>query len=278
MNDKIEIIGNGSVIQHGKHNDRLYLMKLKIEEVEFVLDEISKIAYVNKYGKMFCKIPRDAAPLFFANGYILEAIIPRFYNNAYDVFFMSKFFNSDRSLNIEKDKLQQLHCLFLEEREQKVKQYSESGYKIRKLDKSDAEKIVELYKGVFKSYPFPIFDPEYIQKTMTENIQYFGVEKEGELAALASSEIDFEGKNAEMTDFATHKLHVGKKLSHFLLNEMEKEMKKQAITTLYTIARVNSIAMNKTFWRSGYQYSGTLIKNTNIAGEIESMNIYYKYI
>jgi len=55
-------------------------------------------------------------------------------------------------------------------------------------------------------------------------------------------------------------------------------MRKQGIKTLYTIARLDSIPMNKTFLKLNYCYSGTLINNTNIAGSIESMNIYYKYL
>ena len=113
---------------------------------------------------------------------------------------------------------------------------------------------------------------------MEEDVQYFGAENDGELAALSSAEIDFKGGNAEMTDFATQFSHTGNNLSSLLLRAMEKEMKKQEITTLYTIARLNSIPMNKTFLQNDYQYSGTLIKNTNIAGKIESMNVFYKYV
>ena len=131
---------------------------------------------------------------------------------------------------------------------------------------------------MFESYPFPIHNPRYILKTMEEDVQYFGAEKDGKLAALSSAEIDFRGENAEMTDFATHLSHTGNNLSSLLLRAMEKEMKKQEITTLYTIARLNSIPMNKTFLQNDYQYSGTLIKNTNIAGKIESMNVLYKYV
>jgi beta-lysine N6-acetyltransferase len=36
--------------------------------------------------------------------------------------------------------------------------------------------------------------------------------------------------------------------------------------------------MNKTFLKFDYCYSGTLINNTNIAGSIESMNVYYKHL
>jgi hypothetical protein len=59
---------------------------------------------------------------------------------------------------------------------------------------------------------------------------------------------------------------------------MEEAMQRQGIKTLFTIARLASIPMNKTFLRFGYQYSGTFINNTQIAGRIESMNLLYKHI
>ena len=279
MNDIIEIVGENSIIQHGKQNDRVYLIKLEKQDAEIVLEEILKLAYYNKYSKIFCKIPKSTAPLFFAKEFHLEAYIPKFYNKQEDVFFVSKFLNYDRLLNIEKAQLFSLHKLLSDtpKRKKNLKK-SLSGYKIRMLDKSDVEQITQLYRDVFISYPFPIHNPDYIFKTMEENIQYYGVVNEGSLIALSSAEIDLKGKNAEMTDFATHFDHQGKNLSCLLLELMEKAMKKQGITTLYTIARLNSIPMNKTFLRFGYEYSGTLIKNTNIAGQIESMNVYYKHI
>jgi len=278
MLDIISKTANGSIIQHGKHNDRVYLMKLKDGNTQSTLDEIIKIAKENNYSKIFCKVPKSTAPLFLARGYILEAFIPKFYNNSEDLFFLSKFLNPERLKNIEKDKFHNLNVLLADPTRIKSVKTRPSGYKIRRLGKNDVEQITLIYSGVFESYPFPIHDQKYIAKTMDENVQYFGAEKDGELAALASSEIDFEGENAEMTDFATRKNHTGKNLSVLLLSTMEKEMKQQGITTLYTIARLNSIPMNKTFLRSGYLYSGTLMKNTNISGKIESMNVYYKYL
>jgi len=44
----------------------------------------------------------------------------------------------------------------------------------------------------------------------------------------------------------------------------------------YTIARALSAGMNVTFARAGYDYGGTLTNNTNICGQIESMNVWYK--
>ena len=278
MRDIIEKLCNGSIIQHGKHNDRIYLMKLKTENVQSTLDEINKIAKEYDYAKIICKVPKRVAPLFLARGYILEAVIPRFYKKREDLFFLSKFLNTARLMNIEKEKFLNLNNLLVNIPENISAKKRASGYKVRKLGEPDIELITQIYSEIFASYPFPIHNQEYIAKTMEENVQYYGAEKDGELGALASTEIDFEGENAEMTDFATLKTHTGKNLSVLLLNTMEREMRQQGITTLYTIARLNSIPMNKTFLRSGYDYCGTLIKNTNIFGKIESMNVYYKHL
>jgi len=275
MIDEVELIGKGTLIQHGKHNDRIYLMKLNGENVEQVINTLQQLAHKNNYGKIFCKVPKKAAPLFFAHGYLMESCIPKFYNNKEDVFFLSKFLCADRMLHVEKEKLSDLSELLTDQPKNKP---NASDYKIRRLSKKDVNQITKLFRQVFESYPFPIHQEDYILETMDDNVQYYGAEMNGQIAALASSEIDQSGQNAEMTDFATHHDHQGKNLSTLLLNVMEKDMKKQGITTLHTIARLNSIPMNKTFIRADYKYSGTLIKNTNISGKIESMNIYYKHI
>ena len=278
MRDVLEEIGQGTLIQHGKHNDRIYLLKLDSRDTELALNELQQLSRKNKYGKIFCKIPKSVAPLFIVRGYILEASIPNFFNGTEDVFFMSKFLDADRLLNIEKKQLGNLSRLLSEPYPSAKAIRKSTKYKIRRLDESDIEQITQIYSVVFESYPFPIHNPEYIRKTMAENVQYYGAEKDGKLAALASSEMDMEGKYAEMTDFATHFKHHGNNLSSVLLHAMEGGMKEQGIKTLFTIARLNSVPMNKTFLRLNYNYSGTLMKNTNIAGKIESMNVYYKHV
>lgn len=279
MNDIVEVIGKGSLIQHGKLNDRIYLMKLNELDIDSILTKISTLAHTNNYSKIFCKVPKQFAPLFFADGYILEAFIPKFYNIKDDVFFVSKFLNTQRKLIVDKNPLIALSDqLSVSPTNKKGLKKSTLTYSIQKLNQSHIKQITNIYKEVFESYPFPIHNPDYILKTMEEDVQYFGAEKEGKLAALASAEIDFKSGNAEMTDFATHPSHTGNSLSSLLLQTMEVEMKKQEIATLYTIARLNSIAMNKTFLQNNYQYSGTLVNNTNIAGKIESMNVLYKHV
>ena len=56
MNDTIEVIGEGSVIQHGKENDRVYLMSLK-GDTAVTLERINELAISNNYSKIFLFAP-----------------------------------------------------------------------------------------------------------------------------------------------------------------------------------------------------------------------------
>ncbi len=279
MQDKIEKIGQNSFIQHGNLSKRVYLMKLHKKDSPFVIQQINNLARKYKYSKIFCKIPAWAAPLFYANGFILEAQIPKCYDNQEAAFFVSKFLNSDRLLEMETEQLYEFSKMLKEAKPLQKKEIVENpSFQITALKKGSFEEITAIYREVFETYPFPITDPVYVLKSFSEGVQYYGAETKGKIVALASAEVDKKGKNAEMTDFATLPQYRGKGLALLLLNKMEQEMAHQGIKTLYTIARLNSPGMNKTFLRMNYTYSGTLVKNTHIAGKIESMNVYYKQI
>ncbi|MGD2034211.1 MAG: putative beta-lysine N-acetyltransferase [Bacteroidales bacterium] len=278
MRDKIEGFGKGSVIQHGKMNNRVYLMKLNKADFPAVIDHVSQLANANSYTKIFCKVPSWAAPEFISNGFIVEAHIPDFYHNRTDVFFLSKFTDSDRLRKIEHNELEALTRELSSDMIHEIPHALSNGFSISALGPEQSQEIAGLYGRVFESYPFPIHDPDYILQTIGSHIRYFGVLHDHQLVALASAETDPEGGNAEMTDFATLPEFRGHNLSVILLNTMEQKMKEQGISTLYTIARLNSTAMNKTFLKLKYKYAGTLIMNTNISGNMESMNVYYKHI
>ncbi|MCY1722732.1 putative beta-lysine N-acetyltransferase [Prolixibacteraceae bacterium Z1-6] len=279
MQDRIEKIGYGTLIQHGELNKRVYVMKLDKRDSSAIIDHINTLARTNNYTKIFCKIPQQVAPQFFANGFFMEAQIPGFYKGVEAAFFVSKFLSSDRLLDIETESLIKLSTLL---KTSKVMESNavktDKSFGLVRLATDDVDQIAAIYRKVFASYPFPIHNREYIKETMQNKVQYFGIKINNKLIALASAEVDAENQNAEMTDFATLPAYQGNNLSVSLLNAMEEEMKVQGIKTLYTIARLKSIGMNKTFIRQNYNYSGTLIKNTNISGGIESMNVYYKYI
>jgi putative beta-lysine N-acetyltransferase len=136
--------------------------------------------------------------------------------------------------------------------------------------------MAAVYARVFESYPFPIHDPAYLLETMDNDVRYQGVFQDDRLIALASAEIDVRGGNAEMTDFATLPDARGQGLAGLLLCGLESMLAEAGIATAYTIARATSFGMNITFAKNGYEYAGTLVNNTHIAGGLESMNVWYK--
>ncbi len=138
--------------------------------------------------------------------------------------------------------------------------------------------MVSLFRKTFTTYPFPIHDPGYLEKTMAEHVLYFGAFSPEGLLGVSSAEMDRDYGNAEMTDFAVSPDARGRGLSKRLLRTMEESMRQAGLNTLYTIARLKSTAMNKTFLGAGYSYAGTLVNNTQISGAIESMNVYYKFL
>ena len=275
--DKIEKIGN-TTIQHGKNNNRIYLMKLDKNDYPAVLKKIKSLAKKNQYTKIFAKIPKWAVDGFKNEGYIKEGHIPKLYNGKTDAFFYSKFLDQNRakiSSDVRK-KIDDNIKLALSKRKPYLNIHFKPGLKLKMLSENNINDLARLYETVFKTYPFPIFDPDFLKYTMDNHVIYFGVFEKHKLIAAAASEMYVATKNAEMTDFATLPNYRGHNLSMTLLREMEAEMRLRKMKTLYTIARSHSVGMNITFSKLNYLYSGTLINNTDIAGKIESMNIWYK--
>jgi putative beta-lysine N-acetyltransferase len=186
---------------------------------------------------------------------------------------MAKFF-SDKRKFLPNDQLN----IFQNILNKKINIPENKTINIKQMTEKDLDNMVDLYKLVFPTYPFPITDKNYLKKTMDDNIYYYGIYDNEKLIALSSSETNKKHLNVEMTDFAVLPEYRGKNLSYYLLKKMEKDMQKLGFKTFYTIARLKSPGMNLTFIKNGYKYSGTLVNNTNISGNIESMNIFYKNV
>lgn len=266
-----------SVISHGNGSDRVYLMDLHPSDFPQIIEHLGKIAKEHSYGKIFAKIPAKYGPAFINAGYVNEASIPGFYNNREDALFLMKYGNEERS-KPEIEAMDSFQKLLLDSANTKLSALGK-GYGMRPLKESDTPAMVPVFKEVFETYPFPVYDPKFLIKSMREDdTRYFGAFYEGELIGISSAECNTQKKNAEMTDFAVIPSHRGKKLANHLLLLMETTLAADGFKTLYTIARLHSLPMNKTFYNHEYRYSGTLIRNTQISGKIESMNVWYKKI
>ena len=273
--DKIEK-WRSSLYQHGDYNNRIYLMKLARADITGITTHLNQIAEENHYTKIIAKVPDFARHEFEKNDYQQEAYIPQFYHYQDPVYFMAKYFAENRKTDSNIDHMKKA----LQTAKKKSAFINDiqlaPQFKFHIGAEKDISQMVDVYRQVFETYPFPIHDPEYLKKTMHSHIQYFLISNDDQLVAISSAEIDTDGKNVEMTDFATLPKFRGMGFALYLLYQMETVMEKTDIRCFYTIARAMSYGMNITFAKRGYQYSGTLINNTNISGQLESMNVWYK--
>jgi putative beta-lysine N-acetyltransferase len=275
--DKVLSIGN-SLIQYGNYNKRVYLLHVEKDDVKSTLEWINSKVHKLMLSKVIGKIPQDCKDIFKKQGYRIEASIPNFYHNKGACYFMASYFNDPKRKN---EPRQELLSSILSTAKSKTNQSHSleinNSYGFRLMQKMDAKKMASLYRSVFPSYPFPIFDQDYLLQTMEEEVDYFGIFYKNDLIALSSIEKSSHTPTAEMTDFATLPPYRGKGLAGFLLHEMEKYAKlNYHFQTIYTIARAYSYGINTIFSKAGYSYGGTLTNNTNIHGQIESMNIWHK--
>lgn len=275
MIDRIETFGE-SVFQHGRLNNRIYLMKLHPADRSRIVPHLEHLARSRGYTKIFAKVPRSDKSLFTENGYALEASVPGFYGGEEAALFLGKYFSPEREVESRPELVREIIDTARAKAEHGEMPEQKGDIVCRRAEEADAGEMAELYRLVFATYPFPIHDPEYLKATMAKNVAYFGIWREGRLLALSSAEIDGHGKNAEMTDFATRPECRGKGRARYLLVTMEKAMRSAGIITAYTIARAYSFGMNITFAERGYDFDGTLTNNTNIFGHLESMNVWHK--
>lgn len=277
MADQIIQIGQ-STIQHGQENDRVYLMKLTDDDMPELLEKIDHLAVENGYGKIFAKVPARWLSRFAEAGYASEALVPLFFDGREDCHFMARYYDRQRSLEPARQEIAKVISL-AREVNPAVRPKPAHDYTIRRCRPKDCPEMAELFGTVFETYPFPVEDPEYIDQTMDSDVIYFGAaDQNDQLVSLASAELDPKAANVEMTDFATDPSHRRKGLARHLLRVMEDKMREKDISVAYTIARAISVGMNKTFAYAGYNYGGTLIRNTQICGKLESMNVWYKQL
>ena len=250
-------------------------MDLHPEDFPEIISCLDQKAESEGYTKIFAKVPARFYPSFVNAGYASEAWIPGFYNDREDVFLLAKYFSLSRKLP-EKEAMERFQQFLLTASASPASDLPK-GYSLKALAEEDVCAMTILFKEVFESYPFPIFDPDFIVKSMKEDdTRYFGAYHSGVLVGISSAEYQKKYQHAEMTDFAVSQQHRGKRLAVHLLKFMEQELSIMGCQTFFTIARLHSLPMNKTFMSMGYRYSGTMINNTQISGNIESMNIWYK--
>ncbi|WP_416147963.1 putative beta-lysine N-acetyltransferase [Salipaludibacillus sp. HK11] len=153
-----------------------------------------------------------------------------------------------------------------------------TSYYMRWAVKEDADQMSSLYKTIFKSYPTPMNEPEFIKQMMDDEVYFLVVEHDRKIVSACSAEILTPYHAAELSDCATYRVHRSKKLLSYQVSHLVPRLKKMGVRTLFSYSRSMSVGMNIVNAKHGFKFGGRMIQNSNICGSIENMNIWYKNI
>ena len=228
-------------------------------------------------GKIICNCDSKVVEIFTEAGFELEGKIDGYFKGK-DVFCMSYFISSDRKIcsNFSKKELLVKQCLG---RKNTFKHCSDnSKYSIRNANENDIQEMVKLFSKVFLTYPSPVYDEEFLKKTMNEKVLYKVAIYNEKIIAIASADMDKENLNAEITDCATYPDYRGKGVLANIIYSLELDLKKRGFMTLYSLSRAINPSINFVLSKHNYKFTGRLINNCNICGTFEDMNIWVKNI
>ncbi len=238
-----------------------------------LLDKVNEIAVQHSFEKIICMAKYEDLVHFMARGYMIEAMIEKYFNGS-DAYFVTKYFTNERRNSekwMEEDKI--ISDIFKGPQDS---QPTDTTFLIRKATPEDAQQLATLYDSVFQIYPTPLNDPDYIKKVMLDSTIFYVAVDDDVIVSSASADIDYTFFHAELTDCATLDAYRKHGLMKKLLIELEKELVTNGIYCAFSIARALSYGMNKSFYQLGYSYSGRLTNNCYIFDKIEDMNVWMK--
>lgn len=90
------------------------------------------------------------------------------------------------------------------------------------------------------------------------------------------SDLLLEFKSAELSDCVTYAEHRNKQLLTYQVVHLIPKIKQLGINILFSYSRSVSVGMNLVNIKHGFKYGGRMARNSNISGNIEHMNIWYK--
>ncbi|MFA9560289.1 putative beta-lysine N-acetyltransferase [Evansella sp. AB-rgal1] len=262
-----------SVWDWDKVNDRIvaYLPTITREDIQKVKEMID----ANPPGKIILYITKEQCKEVEELGFSEEAKMSGFFQGE-DTFIYTKYYKADRAKSKSQDKNKS--NLAIVQRDEKDLTKININYGIEKLEERDLPQLASVFKTVFPVYPTNIFDPAYLKKARdTEYTFMVAKDNSGKIVGAASA-MDSGFGSAEITDCAVLPDYRGENILQGIILALEDELVGNGINFAYSITRANSVGMNMTVKRLGYNYEGTLINNCIISTGFEDMNIWTKHL
>lgn len=257
------------------YNQRIKIVDYKAEDFQNLILKIRWIAEANQFDKITCMARESDWQQFLKFGYVLEAVL-NYYHKGDDAYVVSKFRSQERlnSGSLMEETLL-IESVMHKPRTGARKPLPE-GVSIRMAKKEDIGQLIDLYKGVFETYPSPLIHQSYLE-TIFQTDSLFAVCVEGDrIVAAASAELYPTHLAAELTDCATLPEKRGLGLMSHILDFLEQKLITRKYCCSYTMARSRSFGMNMVFYQLGYEFMGRLVNNCDIFGAYEDMNIWVR--
>ncbi|MGM0751145.1 MAG: putative beta-lysine N-acetyltransferase [Bacillota bacterium] len=252
-----------------------YNRRLRVDEFRgnpgLLWEYVKRETESSLYEKVIVKARWNQSLFFFEKGFILEGGVNAYFNGD-KALFMSKFLTNERRNSSYWSKEDEI----LQSVQQLDSQTVVSSETIFVATEEHAGQLADLYQEVFKLYPVPLHNPDYVKESMKSGTIFVYIEEDGRIISAASAEVSLSCKNAELTDCATRSSHRKGGYMKHLIRKLEGELLERDIFCAYTIARALSFGMNAVFHQLGYRYGGRLANNCIIFDKMEDMNIWEK--
>lgn len=277
-------------IYHNKETDsfsvRIFVdlinSRLKVEdyEVKTNLDDMVEyldfVASENNLSKLILIAREQEWQEFFVHGFFLEAIHPSIFRGKTG-YHLARFYSRERRISLDWEKEEEV--LRKASDVSRELQPLPKEYTVRTVRKNDIPLLIELYDKVFDTYPTDLTNGDYLNELLKKGTGIFKVVLHGEkIISAASITIDKSTKSAELTDCATLKEYRAQGLMSHLVSALEEDAASLGLITVYTIARALSVGINAAFYKHEYKYLGRFVKNCDICGGYEDMNLWSKKI
>ena len=140
----------GGLIQHGRYNDRIYLMRQPETVSKIFIESLIDFATEKKYSKIFAKSRLEDCSKYLDMGFISEAVIPGFYNGRDSVFFMGLFLEEFRRNDEKTEKYKEIL---------NICDCKKSAKRIVWIKISELSNAVTMIQGKWQNYTERFFHP-----------------------------------------------------------------------------------------------------------------------
>lgn len=228
------------------------------------------------YSKLIIYAYPGDKEIWHSLGFALEGNIRGYFTDSSPAMIWTAYLDHERG----KHPVQNEHVKIVETARAKwrVKTTLKNRYTCEVVSEGSASEVSNILKKLFKDYPTPISSRRIKELIRTEKSLFRCVrDREGRIVAIASAEIDHGRMNAELTDCATLPDERRKGHMAYILRKLERDIhQRYGIANIYTLARAGEPAINCTFAKLGYIYTGRLFNNCRMPDGWESMNIWCK--